>query len=418
MGKVNLDDFHVAVFFMEDDQVTRQMRFSEFEAFLDGYVGLSDLADTDVKAVLVVMSKTLQIQSLVFFRIWFDEEGRADASWSVPIERLALEGARGPDLGHGPVRLVCRSQTPDAAWAEWLWDPNMAPGANHFQAIRRMVEQNRLGFTVAQPEQDIPVLGRESLAPPAADDADDDLEDSSLTPERRLRLATQLREQRLRIKTLMSLHRDEIQDIEREYRIQLHAQRRELEEALQTQQRLEMINGQLKQRLQERTEQYLELQRMQLPEVPTSNEDLANLLWEERLERKEREAERLRQELEEMRMRVVMLQARPPELERLIGQLQDKGLFLVAYHPGAGHLTIPYEELSRYLDTPLQFAAEACGVSEPAYRAWLKHYEHPVCLHADVLAPDAVCGAPVRRVGEPTEFVLGRDDRCHAHRPD
>lgn len=79
-------DGYAAVFFMDEGQVVRQMRASEFGAFLDGYVGLSDLAETDVKAVLVELDPELRVQALVFFRIWFDEEGRADANWNVPIE--------------------------------------------------------------------------------------------------------------------------------------------------------------------------------------------------------------------------------------------------------------------------------------------------------------------------------------------
>lgn len=83
---------------MDGSQVARQMRLSEFGAFLDGYVGLSDLAETDVRAVLVNLSSDLNVRSLVFFRIWFDEEGgRADSHWNVPpIEALAEQGAKGP----------------------------------------------------------------------------------------------------------------------------------------------------------------------------------------------------------------------------------------------------------------------------------------------------------------------------------
>lgn len=108
------DEGYSAVFFMSGAKVARQMRVSEFEAFLDGYVGLSDLVDTDVRAVYVLLTPELGIRSLVFFRIWFDEEGRADSHWKLPIEQLAHTGASGPDLGHGPIRLVCRSRCPPA----------------------------------------------------------------------------------------------------------------------------------------------------------------------------------------------------------------------------------------------------------------------------------------------------------------
>ena len=66
-------DGYSAVFFVEGNQVAREMRANEFGAFLDGYVGLSDLAETDVRAVLVELSGDLRVQALVFFRIWFDE---------------------------------------------------------------------------------------------------------------------------------------------------------------------------------------------------------------------------------------------------------------------------------------------------------------------------------------------------------
>jgi hypothetical protein len=135
-------DGYAAVFFVDGSHVARQMRASEFGAFLDGYVGLSDLAETDVRAVLVELTGELLVQSLVFFRIWFDEEGRADSSWNLPIEELAKRGAKGPDMGAGPIRLVCRSQCPDPRFAEELWDPDMTPGKNHFQAIRKAVEAN------------------------------------------------------------------------------------------------------------------------------------------------------------------------------------------------------------------------------------------------------------------------------------
>ena len=138
-----------AVFLMDGSQVSRQMRWSEFGAFLDGYVGLSDLAETDVRAVLVNLNPDLTVASLVFFRIWFDEEGRADSSWNVPIEALAEKGAKGPDLGGGAIRLVCRSQCPDPAFAEELWDPDMTPGSNHFHSIRKAVEANTLHFRQA-----------------------------------------------------------------------------------------------------------------------------------------------------------------------------------------------------------------------------------------------------------------------------
>ena len=180
-------DGYSAVFFMDGSDVSRQMRASEFGAFLDGYVGLSDLADTDVKAVYALLGSDLLVRSLVFFRIYFDEEGRADSHWNLPVEKLARKGAKGPDMGAGPIRLVCRSQCPKSASAEDFWDPDMTPGSNHFQAIRRAVDANTLRFRKVEPapEEEIPVLGAESRSQEEPEVSED-----------RVRLARVIREQR------------------------------------------------------------------------------------------------------------------------------------------------------------------------------------------------------------------------------
>ena len=250
-------DDYSAVFFMDGSQVSRQMRASEFGAFLDGYVGLSDLADTDVKSVFVVLSPGLEIRSLVFFRIYFDEEGQADPSWNLPIEEMARKGAKGPDLGGGPIRLVCRSQCPDSAKADELWDPDMTPGSNHFQSIRRAVEANKLKFRKHTPpsEEDVPVLAANSGAPASPKPDEDPTANID-----RARLAQLIREQRLRIKTLQSVHRDAVSDLQRENRHELQALRNELNELQQRYERQKLTNEQLKKRLAERNEQYLSMQ--------------------------------------------------------------------------------------------------------------------------------------------------------------
>jgi len=396
-----------AVFFMEGSQVARQMRLSEFGAFLDGYVGLSDLAETDVRAVLVNLSLELTVRSLVFFRIWFDDEGRADSHWNVPIEALAEKGAKGPDMGGGAIRLVCRSQCPDPAFAQELWDPDMTPGSNHFQLIRKAVEANTLRFQKIEPEEEnIPVLTTANVEPPVDDGRD------------RARVAQILREQRLRIKTLQSVHRDSLADLQREHRLEMQALRGEMSDLEQRYERTRISNEQLKQRLAQRNEQYLSMQEKMAegdaPQRKDVNADAETVLLREQLERKQRELElrddkivALEQENHELRHQV------PPE-DSLLEQLQSQSVFLVAYHPGVGHLTLPYDDIDTYFSNPVAYAAERCGMNEPAYKDWLAHYEHPVCRHVD----DAgnACGEPIMRVTQPAEFQSGVDDHCEQHR--
>lgn len=408
-------DDYSAVFFMDGSEVSRQMRASEFGAFLDGYVGLSDLADTDVKAVFVVLSPGLEIRSLVFFRIYFDEEGQADSSWNLPIEELARKGAKGPDLGGGPIRLVCRSQCPDSAKADELWDPDMTPGSNHFQSIRRAVEANSLKFRKQAPpsEEDIPVLAADSGAPASPKPTEDPAANID-----RARLAQLIREQRLRIKTLQSVHRDAMSDLQRENRHELQALRNELSELQQRYERQKLTNEQLKKRLAERNEQYLSMQEQISSDAENKVQEGAAVsaevvLLKEQLERRQRELELRDEKIVALEQENYDVRNQAPVEGSVMEHLQKHSVFLVAYHPGVGHVTLPYDDIEAYFRNPISYAAERCGLNEPAYREWLEHYEQPVCRHKS--AKGTECGEPVMRVSQPSEFRPGIDDRCEHH---
>ena len=400
-----------AVFFMDGGQVARQMRASEFGAFLDGYVGLSDLAETDVRAVLAYLSGELRVTALVFFRIWFDEEGRADMHWNVPIEDLAMRGAKGPDLGGGPIRLVCRSQCPDPRYSQELWDPDMTPGNNHFHAIRKAVEANSLRFTPIAParDEDIPVLNATAAGQDPAEAAD---------AAHRARLAQLIREQRLRIKTLQSVHRDSLAEIQREHRLELQGLRTELADLEQKYERQRLSNEQLKQRLAERNEQYLAMQE----QLSSGAEDLreeANagaelVLLREQFEHRQRELEFRDERIAVLEREIEELKQKEPAESTIMEELRKQSVFLVGYHPGIGHVTLPFEDIDTYFTNPVAYAAERCGLNEPAYREWLEHYENPECRHAG--KGGKLCGEPVMRVSQPGDFRPGIDDRCEKHR--
>ena len=99
--------------------------------------------------------------------------------------------------------------------------------------------------------------------------------------------------------------------------------------------------------------------------------------------------------------------------EELLQTLSDAGLNFIAYHPGAGHITITVDEMSEYLADKEAFAANRCGVSLNHYRQWLQHHQNPCC--AALTSKGEVCGARIVRVMEPGEFHLGEGDRCETH---
>ncbi|KKL91015.1 hypothetical protein LCGC14_1898920 [marine sediment metagenome] len=407
-------DEYSAVFFIEGNEVARQMRASEFGAFLDGYTGLSDLAETDVKAVLVNLGSDLLVRALVFFRIWFDEEGRADSSWNVPMEELAARGAKGPNMGGGAIRLVCRSQCPEPQYASELWDPDMTPGNNHFQVIRKAVTANTLKFRPAQREEaeNIPVL--------LADQNASAMSETARTDADRARLAQLIREQRLRIKTLQSVNRDMLSEVQREHRLEIKALGSEIADIGQKYERQRLSNEQLKLRLAERNQQYLTLQEQMASSGAGKERDDANVnaelvLLREQLERKRRELEHRDEKIVGLEQEAYELQHREPPEKSIMSYLRGQSVFLVAYHPGVGHLTLPYDEIETYFHNPTAYASERCGMNEPSYLQWLEHYENPVCQHSG--KNGKLCGEPLLRVSQPGDFRPGRDDRCESHQP-
>ncbi|HCS29016.1 MAG TPA: chromosome partitioning protein ParA, partial [Spongiibacteraceae bacterium] len=110
-----------AVIFFKGDLVDKEVLYPEFEAVLDGYIGLPGYAGRVVKAVFLQITPRLNIQSAVFFTVPFTDDGQVEASWNIPLQHLADHGLNGPNLGEGVIRLACRSSCPVAWYKDKLW---------------------------------------------------------------------------------------------------------------------------------------------------------------------------------------------------------------------------------------------------------------------------------------------------------
>lgn len=418
-----------AVFFLDKKKVTRHMLYSEFEALLDGLVALPDYSDEDAKAVYAVISKTGKVSALVFFVLYFDEDGRADASWNVPLERLAEVSGRGPDLGGGPVRLACRGQCAVNWHQNDLWDPDMTPGSNDFLLIKKAVEENRLRLSFKEADAQVPVLSRSSTEPL--------LESGDSDQEKRLKLARLIKEQRLRIRTLESSHEQSIGSADREQMISLHSYKNEIQTLQQTVEQLKLMNEKLKEKLSSRNDQFLTLQDKvgdQAALVAKLEAGLKNASAGERLglEKQKMEAEivllkeqldRKDFELSNRADREELLRAELEELSESMGagfesssimkKLKELEVVYVVYHPGAGHITMTSDEILSYVENPNSFIAMKCFVTENQYIAWLEHFDNPVCRHKN--DQGKICALQVDKVSIPSEFELGIDDRCERH---
>lgn len=432
-----------AVLFFNDAGVCKEMLYPEFEAMLDGMVRMPEFADQQMRVAYVLVSSRLQIRAVVFFYLDFNEDGSVDEGWNIPLRSLAERTGRGPDLGAGPIRLACRSQCPVSWHQMHLWDPELTRERNHLFMLRDRIRRNQLGLLV---EEDLPpVVSPEHLQVVAeetwvAPEASKPRRDEKLEQEQRLKAAQLIKQQRLRISNL-----------ERQREVELSKLR---EIAAQQQTRLQRENAQLRRELIEQ-EQSMTLLRAELTAqaegFQNKREEMSRQLRElEHNSRVEAEAARaqferemqsqlaaavaeyqeqisirdvelayrndldnqLQEEIDQLRKQCQMLSENSGE--RVLEDLSKLGMQFVVYHPGAGHLTVALQDLARYQQNSLGYAAAKCGVSDEQYRQWVQHYQQPSCVAT--LPSGERCDMPLDKVDTPSRFVIGVSNCCARHR--
>lgn len=445
MSMQNKPQMVEAVMFFSDRGICKQMLYPEFEALLDGVVNMPEFADEQMRVVYAVINPRLMVKAAVFFYLDFDEDGRPDRGWNLPLQHLADRSGRGPDMGAGPIRLACRSQCPVSWHQMHLWDPSLAPGQNDLVLLRDAVKRNQLGLLV---EEDAPAVAPERLQVAsedkwyAADPAKEVAEQlaKKMDQEHRAKTAQLIKQQRLRIASLAQQHEEELAKFKlaaEEQAARLRAQLQGMQQALRQQ---EELNASLKAQLAAQADSYqrsreeLAQQLQAVQRHGRTESDILRAQFEAELQAKVaaavadyREQVSVRDvelaycsELEaQLQAQITRLQA---ERDSLAGQSGDQvlerlarlGVVFVVYHPGAGHLTIALQDVARYQDNPMAYAAAKCFVSEDQYRRWLDHYQHPSCDAA--LASGERCAIPIDRVDTPSRFVVGESNCCSRHR--
>jgi len=338
------------------------MLYPEFEAMLDGVVSMLEFADQQMRVAYVLVNARLQIRAAVFFYLDFNEDGSADSGWNIPLRSLAERTGRGPDLGAGPIRLACRSQCPVSWHQMHLWDPDLTPGKNHFVMLRDRIKRNQLGLLVEEeapqtlPTERLQMVAEDTWYAPDAAKQAATRRTEQLEKEQRLKAAQLIKQQRLRIASLEQMREADL------------AKLRDL--AAQQQATLQNEITRLRGQLLEHEQQTVNL-RAQLAE----------------------QAEGFQKTLE---------------------RLSRIGVVFMAYHPGAGHLTIALQDMARYQENPLAYAAAKCAVSEEQYGKWVQHYQQPTCVAS--LSTGERCNMPLDKVDSPARFVIGESNCCARHR--
>lgn len=441
-----------AVMFFDERGICKEMLYPEFEALLDGVVNLPEFVDRQVRAAFVLINPRLLVKAVVCFYIDFGEQGEADRGWNIPLRHLAERAGSGPDLGVGPIRLACRSQCPVSWHQMHLWDPNLAPGQNDLLLIRDAAKRNNLGVLVEDER------AQASLQPAKLHMAPeykwymqpDDLElirageaarrQERVEQDQRLKAAQLLKQQRLRIASLLQQHEEQLarlrlQGEQRDQALQERLASQEQALAMQLQRNEELkgrLTAQAESFRQAREEMARQLQavvhdgrseldalRAQFEQEAQARINAAVLEYQERLAHQE--ALLAAQELDAARQRAELAQltAERDRLSREGGEqtlerLAAQGVVFVAYHPGAGHLTIPLQDIGAYQHNPMAYVAAKCFVSEAQYSQWLAHYQQPGCVA--LLPNGSRCNMPIDRVESPSRFVSGESDCCARHR--
>ncbi len=434
-----------AVLFYNEGTICKEMLYPEFEAVLDGVVALPEFADRQMHAVYVMINPRLQVRAAVFFCLDFNEDGSADDGWNIPLRQLAERTGRGPDMGAGPIRLACRSQCPVSWHQMHMWDPKVSAERNDLALLRDTIKRNQLGLLVE--DEGAPVVPAERLqmvaedawyAAEAGKEATTQRSESH-EREQRQKAALLIKQQRQRIANLERLReedalksaaaadkerkllQDEIRSLlqqlqqQTELNASLHAQmtaqaesfqkaREEMSKQLRTLEvsgRVEI--GAAREQFEHEAQARIAAAVAEYKEQVTIRD--VELAYRNELDaQQEDEIQRLKNECETLRQ----------SGDRVLEDLSRQGVVFMAYHPGAGHLTIALQDLARYRANPLAYAAAKCFVSEEQYRQWLEHYQKPACIAT--LASGERCAMPLDKVDAPSRFVIGESNCCARHR--
>ncbi|MED5611333.1 MULTISPECIES: chromosome partitioning protein ParA [Pseudomonas] len=437
-----------AVAFFDERGICKQMLYPEFEALLDNVVQMHEYADRQMRLAYVLINARLQVKAAVFFYLDFDDNGEADRGWNLPLRQLADRAGRGPDMGAGPIRLACRSQCPVSWHQMHLWDPSLVTGNNHLVMLRDAIRRNHLGLLVeeepvAVEPQRLKVAAEHQWYAAPAEDPREQAEKlaQAMLEEQRQKTAELLGQQASRLSSLSQQHEQELQRLRLGAEEQVKVLQAELAALREGLKREEEINAGLRRELDERVDGFqrgreeltaqlrsieqqgrVELEELRAQFEGEADAKVAAVIAQYKEQLAVRDAElsyrseldrQLQQDNEALR-RELAAQAARAESDALLEKLTSLGVIFVVYHPGAGHLTIPLQDIPRYQENPMAYAAAKCFVSEAQYRQWLAHYQQPTC--DGHLSNGERCALPVDRVDTPGRFVDGDSNCCARHK--
>ncbi len=424
-------DSYETLFIFSDDgrQVSKAMLYTEFEAILDGVVGLSDLAGRDCRAAFVQVDGRLAPRAVVFFLIRFEPDGYADPGWNIPLRHIAAVANVGPDLGSGPIRIARRGDCAISWHKDQLWDPDVTTRSPTLKSIIDTLRSGRLGLFPCEPDEAEEPGADEILA-----DSNAGQEEGEGSELQAGRIAALIRQQRERVERLNQQHEEELAELNEAHREQqerFHTEIQHLREQLAGQtERFLKLQERANARSTELRALQARLERRAGADSPETDVVSLKKHYRSRYESEAREQvsevqqrlqtreselayqseieEQLRDEIRHLREEREQLVS--GTADALLVRLQNLGVVFIAYHPGVGHLPIPLADIPAYMDNPQEYAAIKCNVEPAVYRQWVRHWENPRC--SGYTEDGRLCQARIERIDKPAKYVHGRSNLC------
>lgn len=162
-----------AVLFFEHGALCRTMLKVEFDALLDQVVGVADFAGQMIDAAYVTILPGLVIETVVLFRIGFDDDGYADRQWDLPLEQLLHYAEPVAITDQTNLRLSSLNHCPLPWLQTHLWEPDLQREHNVLVQIHEAISRNRLGLAFADepPDRFLPPPSHNTRTPSARPDS-------------------------------------------------------------------------------------------------------------------------------------------------------------------------------------------------------------------------------------------------------
>jgi hypothetical protein len=399
------------IFFTSEGSISREMLYSEFEALLDGVVGLTELSNKTVKAIYALVDVDLSVTSAVFFLIGFNQKGQVEEAWNMPLRKLSEKGKLGPDLGAGNIRLSCRSQCAMGWLTNQLWEPDQG-GMDWYSILKKTLRRNRLGLKTNS------AIGGSAL-PPVLTHANYESSSTELDNDLIEKLKSKLSQVRAENNSLKRT----LSGLDEKYTLIKQESEQAQQLRAKAQQRAtaaEADNSQLRQDLEALHERLALMREEHLESLAGSQSaKAADSGLAERNAMLEQQVEVLRTKLEEQIDREMDLRAEFDDKLDAMAQdssdqhlvfleaLAEKNTSLLVNENGLPPVTLPMERAEEFIARPEEVLAELYMVSVEQYKAWLEYRANPLCVE---------CGAPLPNI-HLKSFKIDISNRCALHQP-